>query len=211
VELPCWRVFACVASIRARTRTRTRHPMAEPSEADELPEEIGQRDEAAFDRLFDVYFDPLRRYVYHYLRSWDEADDVVHDLFARLWERWRELPVTDFKAYVYTSARNRALTRLRHRAIEHRWCQVHEGPVRADAPSSPPDPERELIAAETSAALQCAVDALPPRQREVILRRWAGESHQQIAAALGISPNTVSEHMNRALRHLRQALGHLLR
>ena len=191
---------------------RTPHPVADLSEAGEPSERSGVQDEAAFDRLFDAYFDPLRRYVHHYLRSWDDADDVVHDLFARLWARWQDLAVADFKTYLYASARNRALTRLRHKSLEHRWRHQHEGPAPvADALSSPPDPERELIAAETTAALQCAVDALPARQREVVLRRWAGESHEQIAAALAISPNTVSEHMNRALRHLRQALGHLLR
>jgi RNA polymerase sigma-70 factor (family 1) len=187
--------------------------MAEPPRAEGLlPERLAERDEAAFDRVFESYFDPLRRFVYRYVRSWDEADDLVHDLFARLWERWRDLPVDDLKSYLYTSARNRALSHLKHRAVEDRWRRSHEGPVPvADGPAPPPDPERELLAAETGAAVQRAVDALPPRQREVMLRRWAGESHERIATALGISPNTVSEHITRAMARLRDTLSDLLR
>jgi len=55
------------------------------------------------------------------------------------------------------------------------------------------------------------VDALPPRQREVILLRWRDQaSLEEIAAKLGISTNTVEIHITRAHKQLRKALPHLL-
>ena len=167
-------------------------------------------DESAFDQMFRAYFDPLRWFVYRYVRSWEEAEDVVHDLFSRLWERRAELDaVGDVATYLYTAARNRALMHLRHRSVEERWRnrQQSEGPpLPLEGPVSPMGPERELLSAEIQAAVQRAVDALAPRQKDVILRRWRGESYESIAAALDISVSTVSVHMTRALEHLRRAL-----
>jgi len=172
-------------------------------------------DETAFDQLFRAYFDPLRWFVYRYLRSWEEAEDVVHDLFSRLWERRGELEsVGDVPTYLYTAARNRALMHLRHRGVEQRWRagQQHEGPspMSVDAPAAPMDPEQKLLSAEVRAGLQQAVDGLAPRQKEVVLRRWRGESYETIASALNISVSTVSVHMTRALAHLRGALSRFL-
>src|SRR5690242_392109 len=81
---------------------------------------------AAFDRLFEAYFDRLRRFAYRYLRSWEEAEDVVHDVFVRLWARHDQLSsIADIEAYLYTATRNRAMSRLKHLALTDRW-RAHE-------------------------------------------------------------------------------------
>ena len=54
------------------------------------------------------------------------------------------------------------------------------------------------------------VPPLTPRQREVVIRRWRGESYETIASVLGISVSTVSVHMTRALEHLRSSLSGLM-
>jgi RNA polymerase sigma-70 factor (ECF subfamily) len=70
-----------------------------------------------------------------------------------------------------------------------------------------PDPQEELTSQETAAAIQRAVDSLPPRQREILQLRWQRQaSYDKIAQALGISPKTVAVHISRALQHLREML-----
>jgi len=159
-----------------------------------------------FDRLFVAYFDRLRRYVYRYVRSWEEAEDLVLDLFAAIWTRSSGLTgIADLEGYLYTAARNRSLERLRRHGLEGRW-RERQSTALAGAPS-PPTPEQELDARELGAAIQRALDALSPRQRDVILLQWRGASHQEIAATLGMALKTVSVHVNRALEAFREALG----
>lgn len=165
-------------------------------------------DPAAFDRLFEAYCDPLLRFIYRYVRSWEEAEDVVQELFTRIWERRSELTsLGDIRAYLYTAARNRAMMHLKHRAVEARWRIQQAAVVGAAEPVAPvPDPAEQMAAREFVARVQEAVDRLPPRQRDVILRRCRGESYKEIAAGLRISINTVSIHLSRAFEHLRHTI-----
>jgi len=156
--------------------------------------------------LFEAYFDRLRRYVYRYVRSWEEAEDLVLDLFTAIWIRPSGLTgIADLEGYLYTAARNRSLERLRRLDLEGRW-RARQSAASAGTPS-PPTPDQELDARELGAAIQQALDALSPRQRQVILLQWRGTSHREIAATLGMSPKTVSVHVNRALEAFREALG----
>jgi RNA polymerase sigma-70 factor (ECF subfamily) len=178
-------------------------PTPEPPPDDQPPTDI--------EGLFDRYADRLHRYVYHYVKSWETAQDLVQDLFLRLWDRRVELgSVKDLKSYLYTSARNRALAHLRHQRYENEFHDRVTGPTLVDANAAPgDDPAVQLDSAEIAAAVQRAVDALPSRQREALLLQWSGHSYAQIAAALSISPKTVAIHLGRAIRQLRRTLASL--
>ena len=169
----------------------------------------GAFDLPAFERLFHEHVSPLTRFVYSYVKVWDVAEDIVHDVFMQLWLRQRKLePVRDLAAYLYTIARYDALDYLRHAGVEnrHRRAHVHDGET-----TFPPTAEHELLASEVTAALQRAVDSLPERQREVVLLRWERQaSYQEIAAKLRISPKTVDAHLQRAFAQLRKILPRLL-
>ena len=168
-------------------------------------------DAAAFDRLFEAYFDRLRRFAYRYLRSWEEAEDVVHDVFVRLWARRDQLSsIADLEAYLYTAARNRAMGRLKHLAVAERWRAQEAASTGGEPATDRGSAQRRLERAETAAAIQRALDSLSPRQRDVILLQWRGKSYEEIGAVLGISPKTVSVHISRAFDALREILRPLL-
>ena len=76
----------------------------------------------------------------------------------------------------------------------------------AESAAAVPDPVELMASRDLAARVQQAVDALPPRQRDAVLRRCRGESSKEISAALGISINTVSIHLSRAFERLRQTL-----
>jgi len=118
--------------------------------------------------------------------------------------------VRDLDAYLYHVARNQALNHLKHELVEARW-RARQVAAPEESASQPPAADRDLISNERTAAILRAVDALPPRQREVILLRWRAQaSLEEIAATLGISANTVEIHITRAHKQLRKALPHLL-
>ncbi len=100
------------------------------------------------------------------------------------------------------SMRSQAMSRLRHLAYVAGW-QRRESVRNAREPELADSAERALARRETTAALQRAVDELPGRQREVVLLRWRGQSYEEIAVLLGITPKTVSVHLTRAFHTLR--------
>ncbi len=184
----------------------------EPAHTPDLASRLAAGDPTAFEQLFEAYADRLVRYIDRYIRSREQAQDLVQDLFLRLWDRHAELgTVGDFDAYLYRAARNRALTYLRQRGVEERWRGREEQAHTPELDSTAADPTDRIIAERTTAALQRAIDALAPRQREVILRYWRGDASVAIAAALGISPKTVGVHVSRAIDNLRKALRDFLR
>jgi RNA polymerase sigma-70 factor (ECF subfamily) len=170
-------------------------------------------DAVAFRRLFETHLDQLYRFIYRYVQSEEEAEDLVHDVFLRVWRGRDRVPLDgELRAYLYTLARNRALDHLRHQRIVDRWRSPDAAPALVEqALVVPPEGEERVAADEIIAAIRCAIGALPPRQRDVLLLRWQRQATcDEIAQILDISPKTVEIHMSRALRQLRKTLPDLL-
>ena len=164
----------------------------------------------AFQRLFERYFEELYRFAYRYVQSTETAKDLVHEAFLRLWRQRSQVQLggPTARSYLYTIVRYQALDQLRHRRVEERWRREYVAPLVTDQGAAlATDPDQELTARETAAAIQQAVDALPRRQRQVILLRWQQQaSYDEIAETLGISPKTVAIHIGKAIQRLREIL-----
>jgi RNA polymerase sigma-70 factor (ECF subfamily) len=164
----------------------------------------------AFGRLFALYFEELYRFAYRYVRSVETAKDLVHEAFLRLWRQRAQVDLDGptARSYLYTIVRYQAVDHLRRRRVEERWQRDYVTPLVTDQGAALAlDPDQEFAARETAAAIQQAVEALPPRQRQVLLLRWQQQaSYEEIAETLGISPKTVAIHVGRALQRLREIL-----
>lgn len=169
-------------------------------------------DAEAFRILFDTHFDRLLRYVRRYLGSPEESEDLIQDLFLTLWRDRRTIGLhRDLTGYLYAMARHRALDRLKHRRVETRFRERRALALALEREGPSWNPATELEERDLAAAIQRAVDTLPPRQREVLRLRWQEHlSYAEVGAALGIAPKTVAIHRGRALRHLRAMLPGLL-
>jgi RNA polymerase sigma-70 factor (family 1) len=194
----------------------TRHPDPPPSDPAtrdrtelEWIARIRAGDERAFEALFRAYVDPLCSFAYSYTESRPAAQEIVQDLFCRLWERRDTLDVPrNVNAYLYGAVRNRAINHLRtrhvERALQRRMLRAEE--AQQGARESVPA-EDELNAQELAAAVERAVGEMTVRCREVFtLTRDQHLSYAEVAAVLHISPKTVEIHMGRALAFLRQRL-----
>jgi RNA polymerase sigma-70 factor (ECF subfamily) len=161
---------------------------------------------AAFGRAFTRYAAGLQRYARRFVRSQDTAEDLVQDVFWRVWRRWRQLEAGDnLRAYLYTATRTRALDHLASDAADAKRRD------RYVSDSHPPDEISQLTTEQISAAIQAVLETLPPRQREVaVLRLHHQMSTAAIATRLRISPRTVEVHIARATRALRTQLPSLL-
>lgn len=170
---------------------------------------VSAGDEAAFARLFHRYYATLCAFAIRYTGTRTPAEEVVEDVLTRLWEVRAELDVREsLRSYLYAAVRNRALNRARGERVEGRALEraLANGTMPGMAqPQSPLD--EEVQADEFAAAVERAVEELPPRTREVfLLHRQRGLTYVRIADQLGITPKTVENLLGRALKHLRRRL-----
>lgn len=165
----------------------------------------------ALKRLFEQHSADLYRFAYRYVRSAEVAKDLVHEAFLRLWRQRSSVDLggPTAKSYLHTIVRYQALDHLRRRRIEDRWRREYLAPAMADRGPvlAGGGPEQDLAAKEIAQAIGRAVEALPPRQQQVLLLRWQHHaSYEDIAVTLGISPKTVGVHFTRGIQRLRELL-----
>lgn len=171
--------------------------------------QLRQTDPAAFiEQLFKAFYAPLGGVVYRVVPDRAVVEDILQDVFLRLWQGLDSLPpIESYRAYLTRMALNAA---LRHQQRARRQVAWDDAPP-ASAPVAP-DALAELHATETAQAVQAALAQLPPQCRVVFeLSRYEALSYQQIAEALEISPKTVENQMGKALRILRRELAGVLK
>lgn len=150
---------------------------------------------------------PLVAYVAEILGGRDEAEDIAQEAFIRLWSHAEARRSTDAAvAFLYRVAHNLALNERRRRRVRFRW---REAESREEPITARPDEATELH--DLQLAVAGALADLTQRRREVfLLVRQHGLTHRQVSEALGIAPQTVSNHMASALEQLRVALAPFL-
>ncbi|MGN7723685.1 RNA polymerase sigma factor [Chitinophaga sp. 22620] len=158
--------------------------------------------ELAFTRLFHGYKYKLYGFVFRLTGSHASAEDVVQDIFEKLWkDRELLLQVERFSSYVFRMAQNQALNGFKRMAREVVILkQLAEAPANATF-----TPQGHLALKETQERLHNAIQQLPPQQKMVfLLSREEGIKHEEIAKRLHITTGTVKNHMIQALRTLRK-------
>ena len=168
-------------------------------------------DEAAWmEAVFREFYAPLGQVVYRVVPDRAVVEDLLQDVFLRLWQGRAELPpLQSHRAYLTRAALNAA---LRHSTRSQRQVAWDAAPPETPDPRVAPEALAALHHADTDTAVAAALALLPPQCRVVFeLSRYEELSYQQIAAALEISPKTVENQMGKALRVLRGALAGALR
>lgn len=156
----------------------------------------------AFRALYDRFSGRLYRAAWGMLGRRQDAEDAVQDVFAALVRSRHRLPsVHDLTAYLFTALRRAAGRVAQQRAREPASSDemAHHAAAGSDRPNeSNPHSER----------LQRALQALPPKQREVIVMKTDAElTFAQIGEVLGVSTNTAASRYRYALEKLRRSLG----
>jgi len=169
-----------------------------------LMERMVAGDAAALDEVLQHYWQPLLRFAVGRTGDTARAEDIVQDTFMALWERrarWR--PSDSLRALLYRIARNRILDVQRNDRVWMRWLER----FRTVQVGSSDTPFEHAEAGELNAAMGFAIDALPPRRREVfLLARHESLSYREISEVMGISEQTVANQMSAAMGDLRRAL-----
>ncbi|MDE6216836.1 RNA polymerase sigma-70 factor [Bacteroides sp.] len=160
--------------------------------------------ERAFHGFYDLCYDRLFRIACYYVKHEEWAQEIVLDVFMRLWEqRTRLSEVNNIEDYCFILTKNAALNYLEK---ENRRTTRSAGPL-PETNDETESPEEILISEELFARYVKALDRLPERCREVFIRvREEKQSYLQVAEAMGISMNTVDAQLQKAVSRLKEAL-----
>ena len=158
-------------------------------------------DELALSALFHRHHGALRRFAAS-IAGDSAADEVVQDVFIEVWKQRLRIRVqVSARGYLYRATRNRALNA--RRSFERRWKRL----VGLDEASDIPAPALSTEADELVRAVVEATERLPERQRMAFrLRREHELTYDEIAAVMGISRNTVENHLAKATKAVRKAI-----
>ena len=172
----------------------------EPDEAELVAR--AQCDPRAFEPLYARYFDPVYRYCYHRLGSWEAAEDAASLVFARALAalpRYRH--DASFRSWLFTIAHNVVANVHRDRRLDRSLAGAVEV---ADAA---PTPEDLALRSEAHRTVQALLRQLPDDQRRLLELRLAGLSDAEIARVVGRSHGAVRVAQHRAVTRLRTLLG----
>jgi RNA polymerase sigma-70 factor, ECF subfamily len=158
----------------------------------------------SFEMLFRQYYTMLCAYAIRFVHDADTAEEVVQDLFYKLWEKRAELQInTSVKSYLFSAVHNRCLKFIEHRNVEVKYRNyylLHESEV-----DSEPQDAHNVV--ELQGIIDTTLSSLPERCSRIFrLNRFEGLKYHEIAQKLSISVKTVEANMGKALKLLRKNL-----
>ena len=159
----------------------------------ELLLQVSKGDEIAFRAFYDQYHQLLATYIFRLTRSMPETEEIVHDVFLKLWMARDTLATVDnAKAYLFVLSRNHALNVIKRKMRE--LMKVRQ--FQQEHPDAGTTAEQ---ADDLHSLLDQAIDRLPEQQKKVfLLSRHERLTYQQIAEQMGLSRETVKTYLQHA-------------
>ncbi len=174
-----------------------------PEKEKQLLQQISRGDKAAFATLFYAYNDKLYSFIYRITTAKHLSEDILQDVFFKIWNKREQLQdVNSFSAFLFTVAKHHTLNQLKRMAKETLITQ-REANARLNANT----PEEQLQFKNLKNALKEIIDTLPLQQQKAYrLSRDQHLKQEDIARHMQISVSTVQNHLNRALKTIREKL-----
>ena len=157
-----------------------------------------------FERIYQLYAEDLFAIVLNQLNDPSEAENIVHDVFCRIWERKNELQIEGpVKNYLFRSVKLSVIKYIRNKSARKKLDAV----IFKDVPQKENSVENKIEYTDLNAAINELVNRLPQRTRVIYrLSREQAFTNKEIASELIISEKTVESHLTRTLKFLRSNL-----
>ena len=170
----------------------------------EIIRRIRQGDKQEFEKLFRSSYASLVRYAKTILRDHDTAEEIVQELFFRLWQDRSNLRIeSSLNGYLFRSVHNRSLHFIEHRKVVDR----HAGEIAASADTTSEPVTETIYYNELQSKVARVLERLPERCRVIFrMSRFEGLKYNEIAEKLSVSLKTVEANMGRALKEFRKVL-----
>ena len=172
----------------------------------DLLRRMASDDQSAFTSLYRRHWESLYVSTVRVIRSKEDAEDIIQEVFTSLWNRRRSLDITGpLAGYLQASVKYKAISYIDRNITRRHYLQTLSKTAEMPIDVSP---EVLLRVKEVQQLLHTVIAHMPPKMREVYqLSRQQQLSHKEIASRLGISEETVKKHIQNALQLLRSAMG----
>jgi RNA polymerase sigma-70 factor (ECF subfamily) len=165
---------------------------------------IRQGDIGQFESLFRSSYVSLVRYAKTLIKDHDTAEEIVQDLFFRLWQDKEKLNIeSSLNGYLFRSVHNKCLHFIEHNRVVDRYAEEmsYRQPEKQESPSD------ILQYRELQARIAKILERLPERCGQIFyMSRFEGLKYSEIAEKLSVSVKTVESNMGRALKEFRKEL-----
>lgn len=175
---------------------------------EEMLQHVAEGSRDAFRQFFYLYYKPLCNYAASIVNNTIVAEEVVSDMFFKLWLKREMLPdVQNIEAYLYTAVKNKALSCLRNAAAQHTATSLDSPPVPGLIETH--HPEYEILQTELQNIVQSAIETLPSKCRMIFkMAKIEGLPYKKIAELLSISVRTIDAQLTIAHNKLHFKLRH---
>lgn len=180
-------------------------------ESNQLFQEARRNNMVAFEILFKKIYPRLNNFAVKVVKDRDIAEDIVQEVFIKVWERRKQIDVVNIEAYFFRILRNQCITQIRQlKVIENLKFRVNihretEEMYRIDFIRNEP---YILVEKELEQEIERTLKELPVRCREVfVMSRINGFKNREIAEKLEINIKNVERHISRALKTFRSRFG----
>lgn len=159
----------------------------------------------AYRELYELLSASLHRFSLSIVRSREVAEEIVSDVFIKIWQVRDKLPeIVNLKVYLYTITRNFSINYI-HR--NHKNSSISVETLEVEPLITYGNPEEICISAEIMARLRRAIGELPPQCRLILqLVKEEGLRYREVAEILNISVFTVRNQLAIGVQKLTQAL-----
>lgn len=156
----------------------------------------------AFNQIFDLYSSKLFLFAKGYLKTVEDSEELVQEVFTTIWENRHQLrPELSFKSYIFTIAFNVIKKHFRRKTLFQKFANSEL------LEKSTLETVQEIDYNSLRIHVLQIADSLPEKRREVFIKsRFDGFSNKEIADQLGLSKKTIENHLNMALKEVKNQL-----
>ncbi|TYA78729.1 RNA polymerase sigma factor [Seonamhaeicola marinus] len=159
-------------------------------------------EEKIFNELFRKHYEPTTKYIYYKCGDLKQAEDIVQNVFIKIWRLCASIIYSKVKSYIYTACNNAFLNEVAHKKIVLK----HQKSTKESINYESPDFLIEIE--EFRVELKQAINNLNAKQREVfLLSRVENKTYREIAEITGLTVKGIERRMSLALKELHEKLG----
>ena len=161
-------------------------------------------DMKAFQVIFNAYSESLFHFAFSYLKESDDSEEIVQDVFLRLWEIRTEIDEEkSFKSFLYRMTVNKVFNHLKHQVVRQKYVNHLMNIDQSFSVS----PEEHIHRKELDIKVQELLLRLPEQKRKIFeMSKLKGLSNTEISEQLGLSVRTVENQVYRATKFLKEHL-----
>ena len=157
-----------------------------------------------FEEIYKNYAKDIRRFLFFKTQDINKAEDLMQDVFIKLWDNCSKVDYDKVKSYMFSIANNMFLNEVKHDKVVRNY---NKGNKKTQTNESP---EFIMLEKEFMDKLDATIANLPEKQREVfLLNRIEKKKYKEIAEQLNISIKAVEKRMHQALLTMRKEIGNV--